>query len=332
MNRPYHFLPCSRERAVRAVLLLGTAVVAGASLLGCEEQPANNRNYVLTRGPADENNLKQMGLAVANYDQLTASGDKSKDAAKPSTPAEAPPATPRKIIYDARIDLIVDSLNATEQAILKLIKTNNAFVAESDRSSLTSVQPHATWRVRVPVDQFDAFVESVSRLGEVRQQHIGSQDVTAEFVDIEARMRNKQEEEKRLLKHLNESTGKLEDILAVERELARVRGEIESTQGRLKFLGDRTALSTVTIEAMEWKDFKSPVVASFPSQIGRTFSTSVGNLLAFGKGLLLLLVALAPWAPVIVIGLVLLIWMIRAAGRSSRRKLIRVGMPAQTPA
>ena len=110
--------------------------------------------------------------------------------------------------------------HATEQAILRLIKANNGFVAESDHSSLTSTQRQAMWRVRVPVDQFDAFVESVSRLGEVKQQHIGSQDVTAEFVDIEARIRNKQEEEKRLLKHLSDSTGKLEDILAVEREIA----------------------------------------------------------------------------------------------------------------
>ena len=196
-----------------------------------------------------------------------------------------------------RIDLVVDSLNAAEQAIQRLIKANNGFVAESDHSSLTDTRRHATWRVRVPVDQFDAFVDAVSRLGEVKRQHIGSQDVTAEFVDIEARIRNKQEEEKRLLKHLSDSTGKLEDILAVEREIALVRGEIETVQGRLKFLADRTALSTVTIEATEWKDFKPEVAASFPTQLGRTFWSSVENLLAFGKGLLLLVVVLCPGRP-----------------------------------
>ena len=112
---------------------------------------------------------------------------------------------------------------------------------------------------------------------------------------------------------------------------ARVRGEIETVQGRLKFLTDRTALSTVTVEAIEWKDYQPPVAASFPTQLGRTFWSSVENLLAFGKGLLLLVVALAPWAPVIAIGLVVLVWALRASGRSSRRKPIRVEAPARAP-
>ena len=110
----------------------------------------------------------------------------------------------------------------------------------------------------MPVDRFDAFVGQVSRLGEVRTSHVGSQDVTEEFFDLEARIRNKQEEEKRLLKHLADSTGKLEDILKVESELSRVRGEVEQMQGRLRFLANRADLSTVTITATEWKDYTPP--------------------------------------------------------------------------
>ena len=100
--------------------------------------------------------------------------------------------------------------------MLNLIKEHDGFLAESDESSVTSTQRRATWRVRVPIGHFDAFLAAVNRLGEVRQNHVGSQDVTEEYFDIEARIRNKQEEEKRLLKHLSDSTGKLEDILAVE--------------------------------------------------------------------------------------------------------------------
>ena len=107
------------------------------------------------------------------------------------------------------------------------------------------------------------------------RNHVGSQDVTEEYVDLEARIRNKREEEKRLLKHLADSTGKLEDILAVEKELSRVRGEAEQMEGRLRFLADRAELSTVTIEASEWKDFKPPVAATFRTQVGRTFFLSV---------------------------------------------------------
>ena len=251
------------------------------------------------------NNLKQVGLAHA------------------IEPVRAQAvAAPRKIIYDARVELLVDSLTTAEQAVLDLIKEHDGFLAESDQSSVTSTQRRATWRVRVPVDHFDAFLAAVSRLGEVRQNHVGSQDVTEEYFDIEARIRNKQEEEKRLLKHLSDSTGKLEDILAVERELSRVRGEVEQMQGRLRFLANRTELSTITIEATEWKDYKPPVAATFPTQLGRTFFNSVDNLVAFGKAILLVVVALAPWLPLIVLGIFVARWLVRASRKASHRQAL----------
>jgi len=233
------------------------------------------------------------------------------------------PAVPRKIIYDARVELLVESLTATEQAILRLIKEHEGFLAESDQSSVTRTQRSATWRVRVPVDRFDAFVAAVNRLGEVRKNHVGSQDVTEEFFDLEARIRNKQEEEKRLLKHLADSTGKLEDILAVERELSRVRGEVEQMQGRLRFLANRTELSTVTIEAMEWHDYKPPVAATLQSQLGRTFFNSVENLSEFGKFLLLFTVALAPWLPLMVLVFFLVRWIVRFRRSAVRTQPVR---------
>src|SRR5262245_15959646 len=155
-------------------------------------------------------NLKQVGLANTPAEKTadkTAEGSEKHKAA-------------RKIIYDARIDLLVDSINATEQAISGLIGAHEGFLAESDQSSFAQNQRRATWRVRIPVAHFHAFTSAVARLGEVRQNHVGSQDITEEFMDLEARIRNKREEEKRLLKHLADSTGKLEDILAVEKELA----------------------------------------------------------------------------------------------------------------
>jgi hypothetical protein len=257
----------------------------------------------------------------------TPSAEKAGESAAPGgNPVQAA----RKIIYDARIELVVDSLNATEQAISKMIRENDGFLAESDQSSLAQNQRRAIWRVRVPVANFDRFVAAVIRLGEVRQNHVGSQDVTEEYFDLEARIRNKREEEKRLLKHLADSTGKLEDILAVERELSRVRGEAEQMEGRIRFLTDRAELSTVTIEANEWKDYKPPVAATFSTQISRSFFLSAERLVEFGKGLVILLVVLAPWVPIMIVGLVLARLLIRYAARSSRSGAERTP-PVLTP-
>jgi hypothetical protein len=97
----------------------------------------------------------------------------------------------------------------------------------------------------------------------------------------------------------------------VERELSRVRGEVEQMQGRLRFLANRTELSTVTIEAMEWHDYKPPVAATLQTQLGRTFFNSVENLSEFGRFLLLFTVALAPWLPLMVLGYFLARWIVR---------------------
>ena len=244
--------------------------------------------------------------------------------ATPASPApdSSKAATPtalnlRKIIYDARIDLLVKSMDSTERAVLDLIKVHGGFLAESNIAAQSGTQRDATWRIRVPVDRFDSFVSAVSKLGEVRTNHVGSQDVTEEFADLEARIRNKQEEEKRLLKHLADSTGRLEDILTVEREITRVRGEIEQMQGRLRFLANRADLSTITITATEWKDYTPPAPMTFQAQISHTFSQSLDALVAFGKAILLVVVALIPWTPVIVIGLFVLLRMIRSGRRSA---------------
>src|SRR3954454_18684487 len=158
-------------------------------------------------------------------------------------------------------------MTATAEAITRLVKVNGGYLSETNSVSYSQQQRQATWKVRVPVDRFDTFLAEVGRLGELQKNHLDSQDVTQEYYDIEARIANKQQEEKRLLKHLADSTGKLEDILAVERELTRVRGEIEQMQGRIRYLSNVTAFSTITIRATELIDFTPPIRPTFGTQV-----------------------------------------------------------------
>ena len=210
-----------------------------------------------------------------------------------------PTVQPRKIIYNAQVELVVEDLSTVVDDLTGLVKAHGGYVAETDVSGSAGGQRRGMWKVRVPVDRFDAFLAAVAKLGELQKNHVDSQDVTEEFYDIEARIANKQQEEKRLLKHLGDSTGSLEDILAVEREISRVRGEIEQAQGRLRYLANVSALSTVTVTASELRDYKPPISPAFSTQIGRTFFNSVELLVDLGKGLVLLVVAGLPWLPVV---------------------------------
>jgi hypothetical protein len=220
----------------------------------------------------------------------------------PQAPGQAQPAKPepvsRKIIYTASVEITVEKFEAAEQELLQLVKAQDgAYIAKSDVRGSPGTPRSGTWTIRVPVAGFEAFKQAVAGLGELQRNQTDSQDVTDEYYDLGARIKNKQVEEERLLKHLEKSTGKLEDILAVEKELTRVRGEIERYQGRRQYLEKLSALTTVTVTIHERKNYvpSEPKAPAFGTTVSRTFESSLDLLTAFGKGLVLVTVALVPW-------------------------------------
>ena len=100
--------------------------------------------------------------------------------------------------------------------------------------------------IRVPQDQFFTALERIEALGEVQSKNVGSEDVSEQFIDLEARLKSSLREEESLLSLLGRSVT-VSEVLAIERELARVRSEIERWQGQLNFLERRVALATIIV-------------------------------------------------------------------------------------
>jgi hypothetical protein len=229
--------------------------------------------------------------------------DKQPQMAKPNAagkPAQAPDRKeqeelPRKIIYNASINLTVGDFAKAEEALKELLSAAKGYVVNSDVSGTPGSPRSGHWQVRVPADQADAFRAAVIKLGELEKTTTDSQDVTEEYYDLDARIRNMKKEEDRLLGHLDRSTGKLDDILKVEHELTRVRGEIERHQGRQNLIAKLTAMTTVTITFRERWSYVPPEATSFGLTVARTFSGSWDTLVGFGKALVLVTVALVPW-------------------------------------
>ena len=115
------------------------------------------------------------------------------------------------------------------------------------------------------MEQFDSFVDSIVALGELERNNRTSQDVTEQYYDIEARIKNKRVEEQTLNKILQERSGKLEDVLKIEIELSRVRGEIEQLEGKIRVLENLSSLATLTLNVRERDKYAPPppVVADF---------------------------------------------------------------------
>jgi hypothetical protein len=223
--------------------------------------------------------------------------------AKLASPADqvenAPAAIARKIILRAEVTLAAENLTTAEQTLRQLVRQHRGYISGINISGATGGPRSGTWTIRVPSERFDAFMSAATRLGELQSLNSSSEEVTEEYYDLSARLTSKRAEERRLLAHLERSTAKLQEILAVERELTRVRGEIEQMQGRQRLLDNLTALTTFTLTINEIKDYEAPTPPTFDQRILRTFTASLKSISEAGQGLILVFVGAAPWLAVI---------------------------------
>jgi hypothetical protein len=152
--------------------------------------------------------------------------------------------------------------------------------------------------------------------------------VTEEYVDLEARLKNLKAEEAVLNKLLQEKAQNTADLLAFRKQITDVREQIERIQARLTTLSRLTAMTTIDIVMSEDKPYVPPSAPAFGTSLGRTFWDSVGALEGLGKGLVLFLVAIAPWSPLIVLGL----WLVRRPLRAAVSGVRQTVRPATTTA
>jgi hypothetical protein len=176
---------------------------------------------------------------------------------------------------------------------------------------------------RIPPQELDGFVEAVADLGTVLRQAEDETDATQEHIDISARLDNLRAQEVRL-RELFDRGEEIEDLLAVEREIARVRGEIESFEARLAFIERQAAMATVTIELVG----RQPVVAPAGEDWGfvSAIRTGIRGLVYTINGLIVFTLSTLP---LIVIALVA--WLvIRAILRSRRARRERAAVNPPT--
>ncbi|MGI9456288.1 MAG: DUF4349 domain-containing protein [Aeoliella sp.] len=201
----------------------------------------------------------------------------------------------RKIIYVANLSLVVDDFGKTEQAIPELVELHGGYLSNANVSRNRGSERSGNWTARIPVDAFDQFLDATVELGIPERREQTGQDVTEEFVDLEARIASKKKLEERILELLDDNKGEIKDVIEVERELERVRTEIEQMEGRLRYLKNRTALTTVTIHAREEKDYTPPQAPGFGGRIANAWTNSTGAMGSTAEGLLLFIVACLPW-------------------------------------
>jgi hypothetical protein len=158
--------------------------------------------------------------------------------------------TERKIVQRASLSIEVADFTTSEEALIRAVERSNGFISDSYAYVTESGRQRGEMTIRVPKDSFLALVAELEQLGHVQTKHLSGEDVTEEYIDLQARLNNSRRQEQRLLEIL-ELAGTVEEVLEVERELERVRGEIEQMTGRLTYLENRIELATITVSLGE---------------------------------------------------------------------------------
>ena len=186
----------------------------------------------------------------------------------------------REVIYTANLQIQVDKLQPAIQGIAKLIKEKNGYLSAENHTTYSG-QSRVEMIARVPKEAFVDFVSGVETFSVyTASKNITAQDVTEEFVDIEARLRSKKAAEERFLE-LMKTAKTIGEVMDVENQLRTIREEIEARQGRLNFLQSQVTYSTVTVSMYEEKPMVSSPQAGFWYQIKKGFENGWEGILGF---------------------------------------------------
>lgn len=218
----------------------------------------------------------------------------------------------RKVIRTATLQLLVDKVDVAEEQLRKLAADSNGFVFSAQASGEDDKRT-ATITVKVPAERFDAVLNAVGKLAiTVESREVKGEDVTDQYVDLQARLKNLQTVESRYVQFL-QAARSITESLTVSDRLADVQGQIEQTQGRINLLEQSSALSTITVTLRT-----KTVVAIVPDQGWSAVTTArsaTKNLLAFAQVLADVAIVFGVWIPVWLPLALLALWLLRRSRR-----------------
>ncbi|MBF4517038.1 DUF4349 domain-containing protein [Flavobacterium sp. ANB] len=197
-----------------------------------------------------------------------------KDAEIPS------PEIQQKIIKQASLRFETNDLESTFDQIETAIKANKGKV-QNDSEGKDDGSVYRNITVRVPSQNFDAFISSVSKgVSYFERKDISSEDVTEEYIDLNSRLNTKRKLEARYIEILKKAN-KISEILEIEKQISAIREEIEAKEGRLKYLESRVSESTISIEFYKTIAQKEGVKISFGSKIWSAIKSGFFSLSEF---------------------------------------------------
>lgn len=243
------------------LLVLGCKDEAGSSLM---EEKATLVN--MAKPKMDSNTEADMEVAAAE---------------------EAPPPVKMetKIIKTANLRFETSNLTSSFENIQKAVQKHKAIV-QNDEAGKDDYSSYRNLSIRIPNQDFDAFIAEISQgVTHFDKKEISQQDVTEEFIDVEARMNAKKKLEARYLQLLTKAN-KVSEMLEIEKQLAEIREEIEAKEGQLKYMQSRVSMSTIDIEMYTENPSQSGATVSYGGKIWNAIKSGFYGLSNFIVGII----------------------------------------------
>ncbi len=230
--------------------------------------------------------------------------------------------TDQKLIKEGNMRVTVsDSVEAARLIEERVVALGGYVAGTSKYSQYYDGQEYYSidMNIRVPGESFDFLVGEVEGLGKVDNSSTNVQDVTQQYIDLEARLKNLKSEEERFVAIFDQADT-VEDMLAVESELARLRGEIESLEGQFRYLNNRVSYASLYLtldeERIKTAEFEGLSLGQVFKEMGSAFSRGVYGFFVFIGDLFVQLAYMLPF----LISIALIAWLAFVLGKRLRKK------------
>ncbi len=214
--------------------------------------------------------------------------------------------TERKVKYTAHLNAVIQNTEDTMETLKREAEMKNGYMIESSVSEYEETkETHLSFRI--PQAEFESFLTIIkNHVKTITSEQVSGTDVTDEYVDLQSRLKAKQQVADRFLQLLNEAE-KMEDVIQISKELGNIQEEIEQLQGRIQYLENQTDYATVHLYLQEKK---TPEVSSksknILEEIKHQWAKSATDIIAFFSALTVFVIGNLPlWIFLFILGSVL---------------------------
>ncbi|PUA38901.1 DUF4349 domain-containing protein [Paenibacillus elgii] len=315
-------------RLLRLMRGAGTVLLLAGWLAGCNAVSTDSEKLAV----GDQKMAQNSGAGSTGQ---TADSNAVKPAAGASLTGETAPETTepfsRKIIYKANLVMQVEKYQEAQAKIQEAVKQSGGYILQFNENT-SGLEKSGTFVIKVPATGFQSLLALLERIQPTLQKNLQGQDVTEEYVDLAARLKAKQVVESRLIAFM-EKAAKTDELLAFSNELGKVQEEIERIKGRMRYLEQNVAMSTIELKLTQKNSSAEVIQARGQGPLGQRAAEALsGSLAVLGFLLQWAFVFLAGALPVIIL-LILIgipVWLLRKR-RKEKLADIRTRLAGDNP-